>query len=848
MENYKLTFNPPLSSGLLALVDDNIVPPTSKAMAPTPEKYKFPISMQGAYLTRVESLCKAAKVAVEHKYVNERHAKRKASINTAIDLLLNEQKNLVSSTGHALLRHGTYSNEINSFYKKLQRVTGFSGDELILAEGLGMLGDIISKKYTTECMFGNTTITQEDTINPSNVSINTNALWYSKLPEFAKCYLMGTDANSQPNATSSSISSAPTNVTPRPNDPFGRVSCTFRCIPAVANHTIHRLSVSCGGEDSKGKYEFVALRYGVPTSFEILDQSLRQHSANANLASVLNGICSDSSGFYKQFSDYWGLSANEAGISCPVLLENLLTTYEQGVGIYPVIATFAGRANEDILTREKHQALIAYRSTHYNQKYQLLEVDIAINYWRNKNYNFGADWKLLDFIKIARVFSLNILHKKFPNSPTYLANLLLKNPAEAIGTLKNLDQQVDNYISGLQQVAGEDKKILEKIQWLKNSICALELAIASPPIAGRNKALYIAAMVDVITRLMGGVATGNCKSAKDRKGFELLMADAILVHMVENRGEVPQYNYDGAKRGNLVRIFCRLFCSGHQQIMAATNGVGSYGIGDYGSRLIDEDFKEVLGEAYYSKELAELIKPGANYQKKRRVILWVLSILSALIAIVTCSVMLGITPSFFIPMFIFLGYSAMPWWGFLALPLLSGVAGLAAVGVGYLIYLFFDTLIPSSKTFTAQNVKNNPWQQHYNLIVKWEVGAITVLSIISFILVFTGVFSPFASLSLVLIGMVGNSLAATIAASCFSLVVALVAALITFIANKISAMSFASVYGSNQVEPIKKQLPPVQEITASSSSSSTCNVQNKNNTYPTPHNEDFTPDIAVTTQ
>ncbi len=151
---------------------------------------------------------------------------------------------------------------------------------------------------------------------------------------------------------------------------------------------------------------------------------------------------------------------------------------------------------------------------------------------------------------------------------------------------------------------------------------------------GRNKDLFTAALCHYVTEQLGGSVVTNCKSAKDRTGLEIIMADAIDIYVrTDSAGELPQFDeQDSAKRARFIGIFRAIFDSQHHQLIANDNSPGSQGIKDGGA--LDPDIIEALGDSYtVGKKLAGLNKPKTFWAKYKKPIVAGLLILATIVSI-----------------------------------------------------------------------------------------------------------------------------------------------------------------------------------------------------------------------
>ncbi len=348
---------------------------------------------------------------------------------------------------------------------------------------------------------------------------------------------------------------------------------TLRRIPGLSNAT-QRLFVF---SDSKGKtIKKRGYRQGVPTAYA-MPSSHYQTSAEENIRQMLEAIKSN---VKMDFQAYWDLPQNSR-LQSPVLLLGLLTHKEHGNALQKLIdteilysgVTLSGEENNTQRTQDKSTAIHSLQNSY--QDIRLLDLNIGVNIGRGWVTGVPVD----SFIADAEGILAAIRDEKKPLSP-----LLETRATEA-----------------------------------ESAISALKIHNGRPLQSGRNKDLFSAALCHYVTEKLGGSVITNCKSAKDRTGLEIIMADAIDIY-VRIYGECPQYDEnDTTKRKQFLDIFKAIFDSQHHQLIANDNSPGSQGIKDEG--MLDEDIIESLGQTYsLGKKIADLNKPKSFFQKNSKII------------------------------------------------------------------------------------------------------------------------------------------------------------------------------------------------------------------------------------
>ena len=378
---------------------------------------------------------------------------------------------------------------------------------------------------------------------------------------------------------------------------------TLRRIPGLSNAT-QRSFVFTDAQGSKITKR--GYRQGVPTAYA-MPSSHYQTSAEENIRQMLEAIKSN---VKLDFKAYWKLP-RDSRLKSPVLLLGLLTHKEHGNALQKLIdteilysgVTLSGEENNTQRTQDKSTAIRSLQADYPD--ITLLDLNIGVNIGRGWVTGVPVD----SFISDAERILGEIRSEKNP-----LTTLLETRAAEADA-----------------------------------AIFALKIHNCKPLQSGRNKDLFSAALCHYVTEKLGGSVITNCKSAKDRTGLEIIMADAIDIY-VRIYGECPKYDEnDLAKRKKFLDIFKAIFDSQHHQLIANDNSPGSQGIKDEG--MLDEDIIESLGQTYtLGKKIADLNKPKSFFQKNSKIIFRSLLFLGAIASIGL------IATGVFAPLGLILGY------------------------------------------------------------------------------------------------------------------------------------------------------------------------------------------------
>lgn len=138
------------------------------------------------------------------------------------------------------------------------------------------------------------------------------------------------------------------------------------------------------------------------------------------------------------------------------------------------------------------------------------------------------------------------------------------------------------------------------------------------PQIDRNFAAFKAAYTAILVESMGGMVVTNCKSAKDRTGFDELYRNAMILHFNET-GRLPAYTDSAEEHQEFIDLFVMLFNSMKAQEAAAGNTPGSFGVKDEAIMIKYGDIATALGESYkMSNKLANMNKPKALEDNKKQ--------------------------------------------------------------------------------------------------------------------------------------------------------------------------------------------------------------------------------------
>lgn len=706
----------------------------------------FPFDMRQEFVTRITCFANAAILGLT--YDRKLSAQKKDQIRALVE---KHKKKLAATQGE--LASGTYRTELYSFQNELVEVSGVSAKDLAKLESLYVWQNVPPKTRVTRYVTGEQKLQVEQKETPLNSKLTDDQkrdlrnihkseaeqpAWFKKLPnsikEFLKTIVPTVDQESKDlNAWDK-------------YERFHPATLTF--IPGERNSAVHELTVW----DQTGQMlsHTQARRQGTPTAFDMPDEK-RQESATQNLAQMLEY---DLPEIDNQFRKFWDLKADD-NIPCPILLEGLLTPSEQANWSYGVADPLIGKESNTMLDSEKSGAVVAYTDLYAKRReaylkseektaegvaahnFQFFNLNVAINDKRD-TAQLASHENLLAFSQRLRD---RLFAKLIPAEEEVKQQEVKMEEVKAVQAPVFGDAQrktLQQKITAENDPNSARKKQLTRLQQLDKAITALENLNGTPREKGRNKNLYAAALYDVITRLMQGNSTANCKSSKDRNGVKQLMADAMLIFYAE-KGRFPGYVDKGADRDRFVKIFCELYASGHQLLLAHDNSPGSAGIKDEG--ILDKDIKKQLGDIYTkSKELADLNKPGSFFQKNKWLLIGIGAILGAIILGVISAALCatGILSPVGLA-----GETVAAKLGAVGTGILFGVTEGAAVGA--VIPPLYNRVIKTKEdtNFAAQQSNASWFQRHKMAITKW--GAV-LCGILALVLSATGVFAPLGAL------------------------------------------------------------------------------------------------------
>ena len=546
---------------------------------------------------RAEAFVQGTRFVLEQRNINS------LIIQAQMDALLLETKHLIKQKETKL---NQYNRIVNQLIKKLSQISGLNHQEIALGEAYWAWQTYARPKRTTHVHFaelGAVLNLSESVIQPQltasqkemllQVHQTPKPVWAHQLAAWELHYLQ-IIIPQKINGDWSSYQKV--------------LPATLRRIPGLSNATQKTIKFT----DSTGKiFTKRSYRQGVPTAYA-MPPDYYQPVAEENIKQMINAIQTD---VKEDFQRYWNLSKSSP-IKAPLLLLGLLTHKEHGNILQTVIDTklvytdftLSGEENNTQRTQDKSAAIDSIQKQDEYPGLKLIDLNIGVNIGRGWLTGVPID----DFI------------------------------AQVVVLLESIQATTTSSTESIQA----------RLQEATTAIAELKAHNVKPLTSGRNKDLFTAALCHYVTEKLGGSVVTNCKSAKDRTGLEIMMADAIDIY-TRAYAQIPRYDEtDEIKRQHFIHIFKAIFDSQHHQLIASDNSPGSQGIKDEG--MLDSDIAKSLGETYtLGKNIAGLNKPKSFFEKNQNILLGTLLFLGTIASIGL------IISGVFAPLGLILGYGVL---------------------------------------------------------------------------------------------------------------------------------------------------------------------------------------------
>ena len=616
---------------------------------------RFPFQASKAYAIRLQAFANGAIYVIENGSMTPE--KKSAAIELIKEVTKKKLDEIQRFQKDSPPRAEVLRNELDSFIDQLEKASGLKRKAIALGEAFWVWQEYERPpERKTETLIGDLRVVEieEPMLAPLTQEQKTDLQKIHSQDETQQpAWFLKLDAWAQ-KALKDILKDQPENW-----DKYQKsIPATLRNIPGQSNATKHTLEIMRGENLISTS---IAYKQGVPSAFEMPKKNTAK-SAVDNLEQMLNAL---EQSRQAGFRSYWGVEEadrlqQEAGAP-PILLGGLLTPKEQGGFISNVLDRLgvSGKENNTKFHDEKTAALESYKAKDSGKGKNIFNLNVAVNNQRS-------------------------------TTPITVDRAFLEHA-----------EKIEKLVTG-------SKAPPEKVERLSAAVKALREHDDLLPPSGRNKNLHLAALYDVTTRLMGGVSTGNCKSSKDRKGVEVMMADAMMIYHAKNE-TFPNCSDTDPERQNFIDIFVALYNRGHQLSGAHDNSPGSAGIKDEG--ILDKDIKEALGESYReSKEIADFNKPQSFFDKHHKKIQ---PFLGALAIIATAATAILLATGVLAPAALITGAVAV---NLGAGPLVAGIASavgaavISAAGAG-LLYFGIERVMNYDKrnqTLEAQGLLDKP--------------------------------------------------------------------------------------------------------------------------------------------
>lgn len=376
----------------------------------------------------------------------------------------------------------------------------------------------------------------------------------------------------------------------------------YRRTPGLANYLMHTYVIERAVDGHTQQYKRHSAISGLLYPFDLKDDNEAIRLGVQNLQQLIE------TAFTERARNYIDQRKIEKGpINLPLLLQTLVSPF-----------IIAGVGDDDQkMVKLKEQIIKAYlkQNPHPSININGVEVNIhfrstnrPLNQHRIYGHNFDSNNK-----DTARAFQKDMQQAI---SSFRLMNTTAKDYSKAQGHFEEITRHLGNVKSSFFKLFQTDgnrfKKLNEEIsaltqtQWFKSlpseqgtdlhmllSTWNAYLKVINRSNIFGSQNLLIAGLEDILTDKLGGLSYGSCKSGKDRKGVQTVMADSLVRYFSE-KGFMPT-SYNDAR---LIALFKDEFMSNHRTVIAEMNAPGASGL---------KALKGILPEPFY-KALKE--EPG----------------------------------------------------------------------------------------------------------------------------------------------------------------------------------------------------------------------------------------------
>lgn len=315
------------------------------------------------------------------------------------------------------------------------------------------------------------------------------------------------------------------------------ISSKLRSIPGVANFSRHAFVVmdsegTITSEDHRLRSSMVASR-DIPKKKKELRHEFTTHNMQRVIDAKLN----------EQIKLVANTAKDGETITIPVLMQTLITPANR---FGPDKRLYSDKQKAIAALREKYKFPIemVVKGKTVSVKVELISTNHPLNEWRYLTSTGQA--------KSAKTKS--------------------DDKTTLISTGKTA-QEIIKLIDIAKKYADRHKN-----NGVKKVAIALEHALtlqSSVP----DREIYISALEELATSMMGGISYGSCVSGKDRKGLETMYTDAMRLYFDIYHELPPSAAEKGSPaRKNFVALFTDIYVTRHQHENAGQNSPGADGI------------------------------------------------------------------------------------------------------------------------------------------------------------------------------------------------------------------------------------------------------------------------------
>lgn len=386
----------------------------------------------------------------------------------------------------------------------------------------------------------------------------------------------------------------------------------YRRSPGLANFLMHTYSVQTLANVEYSRHSAVS---GLLYPFDLKNDDEAVRLGKMNIEQLVQTAFKERA---EAYISQWNIKS-PATIELPLLIQTLVSPTPGGLG-----------DNDQKMVRLKERIIREYLKEHPQPEIQINGITVkatlrSTNRALNQHRVYSLNWRYSDNKDASREFStdvrnaISMMSNYSEPKPDKTAQKCLDNIEKLLGTVKK------SFFKLFQTESGRFKKLQKEIQALKNTPWFQKLAPkqqadidmlfstwnAYIKVANRSNIfgsenLMLAALEDILADKLGGLGYGSCKSGKDRKGVQTILADTLVRYFSETHQMPTSYNDP-----RLIQLFVNEFMTNHRAIIAEMNGPGAEGL---------KSLKGILPEPFYkalkaNPGLLDIHKANSSYNK-----------------------------------------------------------------------------------------------------------------------------------------------------------------------------------------------------------------------------------------